>query len=262
MDSYKNLAEKKAQWKLAFENFLLQPVSTVNAVEYTKGWRTKSEPVLLECDDNNNYVVKGQQAGRQIVNDQLVARLGKLLKAPVGKPEIIFIEQELIDINPKNLNSFKAGKAHGTLWIEDCRDEYTLIATDVPENRSRLVLLATLYGWTCANDHQFLFKRNPPRLIYSVDHGHFFPNGPNWSIEDLLKASPACLDFYFNDCNFTPDELNHAYQKLIAITEEQLIEIISVIPIEWNFTIEKRVAIMEYLIIRQQKLSGDLQRSL
>ncbi|MBR8828982.1 MAG: hypothetical protein DSM107014_13965 [Gomphosphaeria aponina SAG 52.96 = DSM 107014] len=76
-------------------------------------------------------------------------------------------------------------------------------------------MLATLYGWTNANDHQFLFKKTPPRLIYSVDHGHFFPNPPHWSLDDLLKSSPACLDPYFDCCKFSAEELESAYVKLL-----------------------------------------------
>ncbi|WP_206818176.1 HipA family kinase [Chroococcus sp. FPU101] len=254
MDSYHDCAERRAQWRQALASSLMHPVTSIRAVEYTRGWRTKSEPVLLECEDGNDYVVKGQQAGRQIVNDQLVARLGKLLDAPVGKPEIILIPQTLINNNPRYLENFRAGTAHGTLWIKDCRDSYTLIATGEAENRHRLVLLATLYGWICASDRQFLFKENPPRLIYSVDHGHFFPNGPNWSSEDLADTPLACLDTYFNDCYFTPHELCYACQKLKAITEGQLIQTVSTIPITWGFTIEERLNMIVFLLNRQKEL--------
>lgn len=267
MSAYNFSTHKKLNIELqqALENAIALPIPTIKAVQYIKGWRTKSDPVLLECEDGNDYVVKGQQAGRQIVNEQLVSNLGILLEAPVGKPAIVEISQDLIDVE-SNLKDFKPSTAHGTLWIPNCIDQWELIATGEPENRLRLVWLATLYGWTSANDHQFLFNKVPPRLIHSVDHGHFFynPNNsyhPNWSKDDLIsciKSSSACLDPYFSDCNFSKQELKEAYAKLLAITEDKIINVVGSVPWEWNFTIEERVIMVEYLIKRQRQLLNAL----
>jgi hypothetical protein len=141
VDDFRFLEDSRAQWEQELESAIASPVGSIQAVEFTRAWRTKSEPVLLECEDSFDYVVKGQQAGRQIVNDQLVARLGELLQAPVGKPALIYVPQELINEQP-NLQGFRAGTAHGTRWIEDCSDvrcfsASDLIVTDAPDNRSR-----------------------------------------------------------------------------------------------------------------------------
>src|SRR5574341_1706370 len=45
-----------------------------------------SRPVWLECEDGKIYVVKGRHAGRSIFNDQMIARLGRAMNAPVGVP--------------------------------------------------------------------------------------------------------------------------------------------------------------------------------
>ena len=81
------------------------------------GWRTKAEPVLLKCNDGREYVVKGQQAGRQIVNDQITARLGFAIGAPVGEPKIVEVSAELIAIEPR-LSHIPSGTAHATLFIQ------------------------------------------------------------------------------------------------------------------------------------------------
>jgi hypothetical protein len=258
VDNFQFLEDLRVRWRQELESALGRPVGSIQAVEFTRAWRTKSEPVLLECEDGFDYVVKGQQAGRQIVNDQLVARLGELLQAPVGKPAIISIPRELIDNEP-NLSDFRAGTAHGTRWIENCSDvrcfsASDLIATDAPDNRSRLVLLAVLYSWTHANDHQFLYKKNPPRLIYSVDHGHFFPNSPNWRVEDLENDTFEGFDAIFDHCNFNESELAEARERLEAIAESQILQIVAAPPPDWDFTIEERVAMMAYLVKRQQEL--------
>jgi hypothetical protein len=119
--------------------------------------------------------------------------LGELLDAPVGKPALIHIPQELIEGQSQYFEGIEVKIAHGSLFIPNCQDSWELIATSEPENRLRIVLLATLYGWLVASDHQFLFTNTPPRLIYSVDHGHFFPNPPNWQIKDLQDSITALL---------------------------------------------------------------------
>lgn len=246
--------EKRVKWRQSLEAAILHQEIPIQAKTCRKGWRTKSEPVLLQCEDKNIYVVKGQQAGRQIVNDQIVARLGLAIDAPVGKAKIIYVSQELIDIEP-NLSNFMAGTAHGTQFIPDCRDEWELIATSEPDNRPRLARLAVLYGWTYANDHQFLFQKSPPRLIYSVDHGHFFPNGSEWQENDLKRASRAEIDSILSSkCNFTANELQEALEKLEMVTEDDIIRVVAVPPQEWQFTMEERITMVDYLIRRQQEL--------
>ncbi|MGL6344710.1 MAG: HipA family kinase [Waterburya sp.] len=240
---------------------LEQPIEIIEAKTYLKAWRTKSYPVLLKCADGKKYVVKGKQAGRQIINDQIVARLGLEINAPVGNPKIINISQELIDIEP-NLEGFDAGTAHGTEFIPDCIDQWTLIATSEPENRIRLVTLALLFGWTHANDHQFIFHKIPPRLIYSVDHGHFFPNPPEWRIKDLEKDLPATLDSYFEDCHFTENEFKKVYDILNNVTKTTIVQVVASPRKDWGISFEERLGMINYLTKRQQELQDHLKSRL
>lgn len=216
--------------------------------------KTKSLPVLVKCSDSQKYWIKGFQAGRQIVNDHIIARIGIALKAPVGTPRLINVTQGLIDLE-ESLSHFQPGIAHGSLLIEDCNDEYSLYATDLPENRLRLARLALLYGWFKAGDPQYLYNRNPPRLIHSVDHGHFFPGGPNWTEENLKSASPAIWDECIaSKCRFTHGEIVSALDGLACITNEQLFEAVAILPDSWQLTMEEQFTLIEFLHIRQQDL--------
>ena len=49
--------------------------------------------------------------------------------------------------------------------------------------KNRCALLAVMYGWFQAGDNQLLYRKTPPELVFSVDHGHFFPGGPEWTVE-------------------------------------------------------------------------------
>lgn len=254
MGKSENTENAREHWKQKLNDALSQPEIPIMATTYRKGWRTKAEPVLLKCNDGREYVVKGQQAGRQIVNDQITARLGFAIGAPVGEPKIVEVSAELIAIEPR-LSHIPSGTAHATLFIPDCRDDCGLIATSEPENRSRFVLLAVLYGWVYANDIQFIFKKNPPRLVYSVDHGHFFPGGPNWTERDLIQAPQAELNSYLcENCNFTPDEISLALRDLSSVSEKTIIQAVATPPSEWGLTLDERVTLVEYLTRQQQQL--------
>lgn len=254
MGQNENTENAREHWKQQLNDALSRPETAISATTFRKGWRTKAEPVLLKCNDGGEYVVKGQQAGRQIVNDQITAKLGFAIGAPVGEPKIVEVSAELIAIEPR-LSHIPLGTAHATLFIPNCFDSWEVIATSEPENRSRFVLLAVLYGWVYANDIQFIFQKNPPRLVYSVDHGHFFPGGPDWTELDLMQALQAELnpDLY-NNCNFTPDEISSALRALQSVSEETIIQAVAAPPSEWGLTLDERVTLVEYLTRQQQQL--------
>ncbi|AFZ35460.1 hypothetical protein Sta7437_1904 [Stanieria cyanosphaera PCC 7437] len=124
-----------------------------------------------------------------------------------------------------------------------------MIATSEPANRPRLVSLAVLFGWTHANDRQFIFQNIPPRIIYSVDHGHFFPNPPDWKIKD-------------HECNFTNAELKQVYDILINVTEEMIVEVVAVPPKEWGISLKERLGMIIYLTKRKKELQNHLESRL
>jgi hypothetical protein len=245
--------KNRKRWRSLLEDSTAQREKPLRAITFRQGWSTKARPVQVKCDDGNEYVVKGQQAGRQIVNDQIVARLGMAIAAPVGEPKLVDVT-ELATVEDR-LSHITPGTAHGTLFIPDCdHEEYTLIATSEPDNRPRLARLAVLYGWVTANDWQFLFKKHPPRLIYSVDHGHFFPGGPDWSEKSLLEAPSAELAPCFKECYLNPEEIGGALQSLEAVTEGKIIQAVASLPDQWGLTMNERVTLVEFLTRRRQEL--------
>ena len=254
-------------WEESLIALLQHPMESLQAITYSKAWRTKAEPVLLECEDGNRYVVKGTQAGRQIINDRIVAHLGMALGAPVGIPKLIEVSAQLIELD-RRLGSFSSGLAHGTLWISDCLDTDELLGTGEVENRSRYALLSALFGWVINHDPQYLCREQPPRLVHSVDHGHCFAGGPNWTIESLQKSmesdSEIDLEFLlfsgFEMCCFKPIDFQKMQQNLNQVTELNIFSSVASVPDEWGITMEERLVLVEYLFIRQQRLDLVLDR--
>lgn len=258
METRKNDRGKTHEIKDLLIKIEKQNIEIVEARTFLRAWGKKSNPIKVKCDDGKIYVVKGKKsAGRQIINDQIVARLGSHIDAPVGRPAIVNIPQELIDIQPNHFEDFDAGTAHGTEFVEDCFDSYDLRSID--DNRIRLLTLALLFGWTHANDQQFIYKRPSPYTVYSVDHGHFFPNQPNWRVQDLENDLSAILDPYFNQCHFLADELNIVYDILNNVTEEAIVQAVAFPRYEWGITSEEKLGMINYLKKRKKELQNHLE---
>ncbi len=242
-----------SDWEKSLQAWIDHPPDSIRAVSFIRGWRTKAQPVLLQCEGGARYAVKGRHSGRQVINDQVVARLGCGLNAPVGIPQLVQISAELIESSP-GLAAFSPGLAHGTLWIPNCIDDYELLGSGEPENRSRYALLAILYAWVVDRDRQFLFNKQPPRLVHSVDHGHFFAGGPNWTITSLRENLEPQMATGFESCCFKPPDFQCMGSALEQINQDKVISVVGSVPESWGITMEERLALVEYLLVRQQRL--------
>ena len=241
-------------WGKSLQPWIDRPHESIEAISFLRGWRTKASPILVQCVDGQRYVVKGRQSGRQIINDQVVARLGSLLSAPVGIPHLVEISAKLIEMNSKNLADFSPGLAHGTLWIPGCVDDYELLGTGEAENRSRYAVLAILYSWVMDHDRQFLFRKTPPRLVHSVDHGHFFAGGPDWTIESLREDFEPRLADGFENCFFKAADFREMGTALGQVSKDNIFSVVGSLPGEWSITMDERKVLVEYLLVRQQRL--------
>ncbi len=210
-----------------------------------------SRPVWLQCEDEEVYVVKGKHAGRAIFNDHTAAILANAMGAPVPRPALIMIPHELV-LAEGQMDGIAPGLAHGTLWIRDTTDRQWLIHTDKDYNRARFALLSVMYGWLSANDHQLIYANQEPHLVYSVDHGHFFPNGPDWTVQHLTNAPEAKpYEEIRTPCALSHQEIGRALDALASVSLSQIAEAVAYPPDEWGVSAEERTALVDFLSSRQ-----------
>ncbi len=225
----------------------------VVAQTFLQRWPSASQPVLVSGDDGRTYVVKGSQNRKMIVAEHVVGRLGQLLGAPVGEVAFASIPNELKAIEP-NVQHIGGGIAHATLWIPGCTEREGLTHVAHPYNHRRFALLAALYSWAVAGDHQCIYSKGEPYEVYSVDHGHFFPGGPNWTLDSLNQAPLVQLDPWFAQCNLPGAMMAEARHQLESITDDDVNLIVSGPPDEWEFSEAERDALRVYLRRRRQEL--------
>ena len=229
----------------------------IRAETYLKKWGSASKPVAVACSDGNIYVVKGQQAGRMIVNDHIAGRLGAMIGAPVPPIAVVDIPGALIKVTP-DMGHVTSALAHGSRFLRECTERINDIDhLDANGNRARFARLAVFFGWVGGSDHQFIYDKAEPHRVHSVDHGHFFHEGPDWTIDKLGQAPAAAAnDMLMKKCQLTKDELIGACRSLRAVTDDQIAEIVAGPPDEWGITIDERVAVAHYLATRRDQLAA------
>lgn len=247
------------EWREVIADAAARRPAPVRAVTYLDQWPTYSRPVLLGCDNGRDYVVKGCQCGRVIVTDHVVGQLGLTLGAPVGVVVTVDVPMELIVLQPE-MQHMTAGPGHGSGFLEHVSGREGIMHVDVPDNRSRFVRLAALYGWVIADDHQFIYENGPPPLVHSVDHGHFFSGGINWTEATLTSAPGPDLDSILcASCSFTSAERAEACDALQSIEDVQIAEVVAGPPDSWPVTDDERIALAQYLSVRRDDLVAKLR---
>jgi hypothetical protein len=187
------------------------------------------------------------------VNEQIVGHLGKLVNAPIPPVQIVGVPTDLVILNRLELDHLYAGLAHGSPLQENCTDKKWLANTDVPENERRFAALAVLYGWAYANDPQMIYCLTKPHLVWSVDHGNFFPGGPNWTVAHLQAADDAsvhseiltvCRDYATRE----------TLDVLATVQPEQIATAVAAPPKTWAIAVEERRELAIMLEKRRNEL--------
>jgi hypothetical protein len=210
-----------------------------------------SGSILFHCQSGARFVAKGTRNRQGLVAEHVVARLGQLIEAPVG--DVAVIEVPAVLNANADVAAMGAGLAHATRFIENLTDKLAISDTGVPGNRARFARLCILYSLTRANDWQ-LFYTTGDRLVHSLDHGHFFPGGPNWTAAGLRAAPAATIDGWFAPAALTNAELADAKHRLAGITNQDIEAILAGPPPEWPFTGDDRDALGGYVRSRRDAL--------
>ncbi len=249
------------EWKSIIACAIAQRPAPIKALHYAgTTYQSCSKPVLMACSDGHHYVVKWYNPPRMIANDQIIGHLGVTMGAPTPEVALVELAPELLAAEPA-IKHMRAGICHGSRFIKDVsenREHFNFLY--VQENRPRFASLAVLYGLAfVAGDHQFLYHKQIPRLVYSHDHGHFFPKGPDWTIKSLSDAPLSGLDLTIvNKCSFTSDEITRAVRSLDKLDNASIAKAVAAPPDEWGLTADERAKLALYLESRRESLLASL----
>jgi len=150
---------------------------------------------------------------------------------------------------------FSPGLSHASVIIEGRYDGWDFEHTGDQTNRQRYALLALLYGLTGADDHQFIYEKAAPHLVYSVDHGHFFAGGPEWTVDSLHSAGPAVPDVHITrGVMLSAPQLRGAVTVLDSVSDAVIASAVASPPDSWSITMDERITPAQYLAKRRDDL--------
>ncbi len=247
----------RSQWEaeISAVSPIQQPLKMVDAIRRID---TSTVPYMLADENENVYVVKCRLRNRPtcsyLVTEQIVARIGVAMGAPVVQPALVYVGQDLISNNTNIFtpSSTYPGIAHATLYVKHCTDSD--FGDRLPNNRIGYALLTYLYELACCQtDHQVII--NSAKQVLSVDHGECFYNGPDWSIETLQNTPCQCIyESLSEKIELTRRERDSAIAAVAGITNSQIAEAVAAPPTEWQVDDECRLTLAELLALRRDSI--------
>jgi hypothetical protein len=228
----------------------------VQAQTYVRDFgASMSAPSLFIADDGRQYVLKAatDHVKRSLIAEQVVARLGAGLGAACFEVVVANVPDELIAVSPA-LSKYKGKPAHASAFVDGLIEVRGIAHATHPKNRARYAVLFVLYSWAVAADHQFLHELPPPHLIYSHDHGLFFPGMHGWNVGTVSAAHAASPDPRLVSLGFTKAELQASETALGAVSDADISGVVNAVPPEWGATSAELDALAACLIARRVSL--------
>jgi hypothetical protein len=220
---------------------------------------------LIRADDGNRYWCKSlnnlQNEPRVPVNEQLVARLGLLIGAPVCRPELVYIPAALVgwEIRPGSGRLLEEGWAHGSQAVDlvvETRDISANRGAD--DNRRRQAGIYALHDWCGGSDSQWLMA-GPESEFHSHDHGHYFPGGPAWTIASLQGAAGTSYAIPTPPAGLDATELQQLAAQLEVVSEQDIATVASKIPAGWAVQDDELEALVDFIYDRRPQVAQRLR---
>lgn len=199
-------------------------------------------PFRATANDKQSYFVKSLQTCPQdqqasLAVEQIVARAGRLIGAPVCETTLIRIPAALVGWTPRpGCPPLQEGLAHASLAVSNAEEHRTsLIARTDDHNSQRQVGVYALYDWCFGTDPQWLYDLDRDRMIFSHDHGLYFPpdGRGGWTRQDLVNHADQAHELPDPRSGLAAEEAKKVALVLEQVTRADLTEMLSSIPASW-----------------------------
>lgn len=215
----------------------LRVVAIVGSAEAT--W---SGPFRAVASDGNQYFVKslstcpaGQE--RSLVSEHVIARVGRLIAAPMCRVSLIEIPGELTGYEVRPGVELKAGLAHASLALThaDERGRPHLDARHQNDNRRRHAGVYALFDWCLGADQQWLYDIANDRMLYSHDHGLYLPptDTGTWTKNDLMTHVDAEWPLPDPADDLLPAAVEEIADALESVGRSSLRAVMDSVPAHW-----------------------------
>lgn len=217
----------------------------------------------MAADDGRRYwckTVNNLQHPRVPVNEQIVARLGLLIGAPVCEPMLVRIPADLAgwEFREASGRRLEEGWAHGSRAVDPAVETHDLARRSSDDNPRRHAGIYALYDWLGGSDPQCLTV-GPDGTYYSHDHGHYLPGGPGWTVASLQQAAASPHELRIPATGLSAAELDRLASRLTAVTEQEVVDCVSNLPREWPVQDDELEALVDFVYGRREAVAQRLR---
>lgn len=222
-------------------------------------------PQLFRASDGKVYVVKLQNnrmGPKVLANELLGSKMGEMLGLCFPRGGVIKIEEQVVRRSRILLTAGVTPGRHYACEFLSHTGYVTRNSLGKASNRGQMAGVM-LFDHMFHNLDRTLNRRNllvrregGGLKIYAIDNSHLFRRG-RWTVESLEKLAPSIkinrhraygwlLKHYLTPGDFTP-----YLERIQAITDSQLAELVESIPREWLPQESERQALERYLVTRR-----------
>jgi len=217
----------------------------------------------VDSDDGIWWIkpLNNPQGARVPINELIIGRAGALIHAPVCQVAVIEIPSvfkgEKYGSN-KDI-SLDPGLVSGSRHIDGAHEIRGLDHHAKDDNACRIAGVVAHYDWCWGADDQWLYAADEDERIYSHDHGHWLPNGPNWEIQHL-EAEIEKAHLVPNTKGIDPDALKQYAKRLNAVSHDDIVGILRGVPEKWPVTATELETVGWFLEYRADQVASRLEK--
>lgn len=227
-----------------------------------------TRPVLALAADGSEWLLKGPwredwaadapKVRRSLVAEQVVARLGRLLDAPVPEAALVVLTEQLRS-QQAALAHLELGWLHASRWLRGA-SPVLRSPSERAVPRDDAAALAVLLGWCEAHDAQFVVTNSPSRL-WGIDFGAYLADGFRWSVasleahafDEVRPHATLHTDLRLGDADFAA-----VRRRLLAIDDVAIARVVAQVPAAWCTASLERATLAMFLAERRRQLLRSL----
>lgn len=212
-----------------------------------------SASFLVQGEDGADYwckVTNNPASPRIPANEQIVARLGRMIGVAVPAPALVRLDG-IAGWEFRRSHFVEAGWAHGCAAVPGAIETRVLGHRTDDHNRVRHAGFFALMDWLAGGDPQWLYSALAENAYYSHDHGHFFPGGPDWTPTQLEMTGTSERGLGMPATGLDGDEVTRLADAIEAVTKDEIDGVMSKIPAEWPVEDDDLAALSAFLDARR-----------
>ena len=218
---------------------------------------------LGKASDGRLYYVKPIYNKRDRfvpITDQIMARAGDLIGAPVSDVATISIGEDLAGERIGRDKTLPLGIAHASLEVEDSHD--VSLASKLHRHRDDNVWKHATYfvfhDWCWGNDPQGLMQLRADNRYYCHDLGNFLPrDGSTWSIDRMVADVDQPHEYEEPITGIPIEVADKVAATLEAVERRQLVDVLAGVPVSWPVR-NKDLEVVGYFL--EQRASAAARR--